>query len=98
MQSAEKVHHPLFARLYMRTASSKEGEYRRELLAGLAGEVIEVGAGHGLNFAFYPEAARRVLAVEPERSAARGGDRGGREGGGRSRSGRRGRWRAPRRR
>ena len=67
MQSAEKVHHPLFARLYMRTASSNEGEYRRELLAGLAGEVIEVGAGHGLNFAFYPEAARRVLAVEPER-------------------------------
>lgn len=39
-QTEEKVHHPLFARLYMRTASSNEGEYRRELLAGLAGEVI----------------------------------------------------------
>ncbi|MEX2106203.1 MAG: methyltransferase domain-containing protein [Solirubrobacterales bacterium] len=66
-QTAETVHHPLFARLYMRTAASDEGEYRRELLAGLTGEVIEVGAGHGLNFAFYPEAVERVLAVEPER-------------------------------
>ncbi len=65
-QTAEKVHHPLFARLYMRTASNKEDEYRRELLAGLEGKVIEVGAGHGLNFAFYPDAVEQVLAVEPE--------------------------------
>jgi SAM-dependent methyltransferase len=65
-QTAEKVHHPLFARLYMRTASDKEDQYRRELLAGLSGQVIEVGAGHGLNFAFYPDAVERVLAVEPE--------------------------------
>ena len=65
-QTAEKVHHPLFARLYMRTASDKEDKYRRELLAGLKGQVIEVGAGHGLNFACYPETVERVLAVEPE--------------------------------
>lgn len=65
-QTAEKVHHPLFARPYMRTASGKEDEYRRELLAGLTGEVIEVGAGHGLNFALYPDTVERVLAVEPE--------------------------------
>lgn len=64
--SAEKVHHPLFARIYMRAVSGREDRYRRELLAGLEGEVIEVGSGHGLNFAFYPEAVRRVLAVEPE--------------------------------
>lgn len=62
----EHVHHPLFARMYMRTASSAEDHYRRELLAGLTGEAIEVGAGHGLNFAFYPETVSRVLAVEPE--------------------------------
>ncbi len=65
--AAESVNHPLFARIYMRAASSKEDRYRRELLAGLKGEVIEVGAGHGLNFAFYPAAVNRVLAVEPER-------------------------------
>jgi ubiquinone/menaquinone biosynthesis C-methylase UbiE len=63
---AERVHHPLFARAYMRTATGAEDGYRRELLDGLAGEAIEVGAGHGLNFAFYPEAVKRVLAVEPE--------------------------------
>jgi len=28
--------------------------------------VIEVGAGHGANFAHYPEAVTEVLAVEPE--------------------------------
>ncbi|MQA86385.1 MAG: methyltransferase domain-containing protein [Streptosporangiales bacterium] len=41
-------------------------ERRRELLAGLCGRVIEVGAGDGLNFAYYPEQVTAVLAVEPE--------------------------------
>lgn len=63
---AETIHHPLFARIYMRVASPSEDPYRRELLEGLSGRVIEVGAGHGLNFAFYPAAVEHVLAVEPE--------------------------------
>jgi ubiquinone/menaquinone biosynthesis C-methylase UbiE len=42
------------------------GELRRELLAGLHGEVVEVGAGNGLNFAHYPTTVTRVVAVEPE--------------------------------
>ncbi|HEX6228272.1 MAG TPA: class I SAM-dependent methyltransferase [Solirubrobacterales bacterium] len=62
----EEVRHPLFARIYMRTATGREDRYRRELLSGLSGQVIEVGAGHGLNFGFYPEGVQRVLAVEPE--------------------------------
>jgi ubiquinone/menaquinone biosynthesis C-methylase UbiE len=66
----EAVHHPLFARLYLRMASGRkahgEDEYRRKLLAGLSGRVIEVGAGNGLNFPFYPASVERVLAVEPE--------------------------------
>lgn len=62
----ERIHNPRFARLYMRMARDAEDPYRRELLAGLSGQVIEVGAGHGLNFAFYPPAVERVLAVEPE--------------------------------
>jgi ubiquinone/menaquinone biosynthesis C-methylase UbiE len=66
----EKVEHPLFARLYLRmTAGRKsrgEDEYRRKLLAGLSGRVIEVGAGGGLNFSFYPATVDQVLAVEPE--------------------------------
>src|SRR3954468_24989777 len=43
-----------------------EDEYRRRLLAGLSGAVIEVGAGNGLNFPHYPDTVERVLAVEPE--------------------------------
>jgi ubiquinone/menaquinone biosynthesis C-methylase UbiE len=41
-------------------------EHRRALLAGLHGRVIEVGAGHGLNFAYYPGSVTQVIAVEPE--------------------------------
>lgn len=39
---------------------------RQALLAGLTGEVIEVGAGDGLNFSHYPPTVTHVLAVEPE--------------------------------
>lgn len=61
---------PLFGRMYpkMATGMDRGGmtERRRELLAGLSGEVVEVGAGHGVNFAHYPAEVRRVIAVEPE--------------------------------
>lgn len=40
--------------------------HRRSLLAGLSGQVLELGAGNGLNFAHYPVEVTRVLAVEPE--------------------------------
>jgi SAM-dependent methyltransferase len=66
----DDVNHPWFARLYIRTSANRksvrEEAYRRELLAGLSGRVIEVGAGNGLNFPWYPSTVERVLAVEPE--------------------------------
>jgi SAM-dependent methyltransferase len=43
-----------------------ETEYREEMLAGLSGRVIEVGAGNGLNFPHYPGAVEQLVAVEPE--------------------------------
>jgi ubiquinone/menaquinone biosynthesis C-methylase UbiE len=68
--SEEKVDHPVFARFYLRMAkgrtATREDEYRRRMLAGLSGKVIEVGAGNGLNFPFYPKTVEHVLAVEPE--------------------------------
>lgn len=68
--SEQSVHHPVFARLYLRTvrrrSAGAEDDYRRELLAGLTGQVIEVGAGSGINFPLYPTTVAHVLAVEPE--------------------------------
>jgi ubiquinone/menaquinone biosynthesis C-methylase UbiE len=65
-----KVHHPVFARFYAWASPRMEkagyGERRGQLLAGLTGRVLEVGAGNGMNFAHYPPEVTGVLAVEPE--------------------------------
>lgn len=38
---------------------------RRELLKDITGDIIEFGAGTGVNFEFYPEDTR-VIAIEPD--------------------------------
>jgi ubiquinone/menaquinone biosynthesis C-methylase UbiE len=69
--AADTVHHPIFARFYERVSASADrrgaDRHRAELLAGLTGRVLEVGAGNGRNFAHYPSGVTEVLAVEPER-------------------------------
>ncbi len=63
------VHHPLFARLWSVLSRHEPAEIRRhrdELLAGLSGRVLELGAGSGTNFAHYPATVDEVVAVEPE--------------------------------
>ncbi len=42
------------------------GPRRDELLAGLSGRVLEVGAGNGINFGHYPRSVTEVVALEPE--------------------------------
>ena len=44
-------------------------ELRRRVLAGLAGDVIEVGSGDGRSFEHYPPGVKRLLAVEPDSTA-----------------------------
>ena len=44
---------------------------RAGTLAGLRGEVLEIGFGSGLNLRHYPEGVLRVLAVEPSDMAWR---------------------------
>jgi SAM-dependent methyltransferase len=64
-----EVCHPRFARMYARLSERESAEqigHRRETLAGLRGRVVEIGAGNGRNFGFYPPAVREVVAVEPE--------------------------------
>jgi SAM-dependent methyltransferase len=69
----DTVDNPFFARLWT-AISGREPEslrrLRRENLAGLTGRVLEVGAGTGTNFEYYPETVREVVAVEPERHLA----------------------------
>jgi SAM-dependent methyltransferase len=39
--------------------------YRKELLAGVGGDVLEIGFGTGLNLPHYPEHVRKITTVEP---------------------------------
>ena len=61
--------HRWFAAAYESMMRSSElrtiGKIRRELLNDVHGDVLEIGAGTGLNFEHYPPGAR-VIALEPD--------------------------------
>ncbi len=65
-----RVSNPVFARVFPRLSQAMEAggmaAYRKPLLAGLTGQVIDVGAGTGASFGHYPPAVDQVIAVEPE--------------------------------
>ena len=61
----------LMAALYDRTLRAAEDAglraWRRDLVHDLAGDVLEVGAGTGLNLPHYTSAVTRLVLVEPDR-------------------------------
>ena len=65
-----RVSHPVAARLYAGQAGKAEEQglaaRRQQLLSGLSGRVLELGAGTGSNFRHYPPSVSEVVAVEPE--------------------------------
>ncbi|BDX30755.1 methyltransferase type 11 [Mycobacterium antarcticum] len=70
---ADRVDNPFFARVWVRISTHEPESIkalRRENLTGLSGRVLEVGAGTGTNFEFYPPTVTEVVAVEPERRLA----------------------------
>ena len=60
----------MFARIQARASAIEErrggAERRRQLLRGLSGRVVEVGAGTGVSFAYYPSSVSELIAIEPE--------------------------------
>ncbi len=60
----------MFARFFHRFCGRDRGQgerdLRRELLTGVSGRVLEVGAGNGINFEHYPPTVTDLIAVEPE--------------------------------
>ena len=66
-----ELDNPLFARIFCsyfgRDRGRGETELRQELVAGLSGTVVEVGAGNGINFEHYPTSVTRLIAMKPEK-------------------------------
>jgi SAM-dependent methyltransferase len=65
----DEVRPTVFARVLKRFSAAMErdlGPVRDQLLEGLTGRVLELGAGNGMNFARYPATVDEVVAIEPE--------------------------------
>lgn len=59
-------------RLLDRACGTDElANWRREVTDGLAGRILEIGFGSGLNLEHYPAGVEAVLAVEPAATARR---------------------------
>jgi len=66
VSSNRAVRNPTFARFFVWMPKEKLVEYRVEMLRGLSGRVVDIGAGDGANFDHFPDSVAEVVAVEPE--------------------------------
>src|SRR2546430_15672546 len=75
------TNHSIFAAMYERFSRGEAERnfmepLRKEIIGQAKGVVLEIGAGNGLNFAFYnPEQVERVEAVEPDSAMLRSEER-----------------------
>ena len=65
-----ETRHPSFGKSFARVGPRMDArgaaEHRRRLLEAAHGAVLEIGAGYGATFGFYPAAVTGVLALEPD--------------------------------
>ena len=57
----------IYDRFMRKAEAASLGDWRCELLARVAGDGLEVGAGTGINLAFYGPEVRRLVMTEPEK-------------------------------
>jgi ubiquinone/menaquinone biosynthesis C-methylase UbiE len=56
-----------YDRSFAKTEEACLRDWRRDLLAPVAGTVLEIGAGTGLNLDHYPDTVERLVLAEPDR-------------------------------
>lgn len=57
----------LYDRTLVKTEAAGLRDWRAELLGDLAGQVLEIGPGTGLNLEHYPAGVTRLVLAEPDR-------------------------------
>src|SRR4051812_21436184 len=69
------IYDALFASLYDRFFELAERDglaaRREDLLRGVSGRVLEIGAGTGLSLDYYPDSLERLVLTEPSEPMAR---------------------------
>jgi ubiquinone/menaquinone biosynthesis C-methylase UbiE len=62
---------PFYDRFMRGSEEASVGEWRRELLSNLEGEVLDVGAGTGANLPYFDREHTHVVAAEPDAGMAK---------------------------